>query len=131
MLEDELPFRLGDTITVLDSTSNPKLWYGACREKTGWFPSSYVRVRKNYVDRFSDVSNVDSVDEYPKQMRNLRRKVIEELMNTERDYVKLLENLVDVSINCSSIVKCWLQKTISKVNFLLYIVIDITFLGIC
>jgi hypothetical protein len=38
-----------------------------------------------------------SSDDYPKAMRYQRRKVIEELMHTERDYVNLLRNLVEVS----------------------------------
>ncbi|CAD5229567.1 unnamed protein product [Bursaphelenchus okinawaensis] len=95
MLTEELPFQLGDVVTVLDSTSNSRMWYGSCNGKVGWFPSNYVRVRKCQMDRLSDLSNIDAtVDEYPKQMRILRRRVVEELMDTERDYVKLLDNLV-------------------------------------
>lgn len=44
MMADELPFIAGDAITVLDSTSNFRLWYGVCKDSRGWFPSSYVRV---------------------------------------------------------------------------------------
>lgn len=35
-------------------------------------------------------------DAFPQQMRYLRRKIAEELLVTERDYVKLLHNLVKV-----------------------------------
>lgn len=44
ILPDELPFASGDSITILDYSSHPELWYGSCGESTGWFPSSYVRV---------------------------------------------------------------------------------------
>lgn len=47
MLVDELPFAQGDIITVLDATSNSGLWYGMCRDRTGWFPASYVRMRND------------------------------------------------------------------------------------
>lgn len=33
---------------------------------------------------------------FPQQMRYLRRKITEELLDTERDYVKLLHSLVQV-----------------------------------
>ncbi|KAH7728840.1 Variant SH3 domain containing protein [Aphelenchoides avenae] len=94
MLSDELPFSIGDMITVLDSTSSTGLWYGCCKEKTGWFPATYVRVKNGEVNRLSSVSTGSSEDEFPQQMRYLRRRVIEELMETERDYVALLQNLV-------------------------------------
>jgi hypothetical protein len=48
MLADELPFATGDIITVLDSTSNSGLWHGICKNRTGWFPASYVRVKELY-----------------------------------------------------------------------------------
>ncbi|KAI1711422.1 rhoGEF domain-containing protein [Ditylenchus destructor] len=107
----------GDIITVLDASSNSGLWYGMCRDSTGWFPASYVRV-KTAVDfpkrlssnSFSSSTNsgelsedVDALieeedeltaEEFPQQMRFLRRKIVEELLDTERDYVQLLQNLV-------------------------------------
>jgi hypothetical protein len=94
ILADELPFAIGDIITVLDSTSNSGLWYGCCCDKTGWFPASHVRVKSGEVNRLSTVSAGSSEDEFPQQMRYLRRRVVEELMETERDYVSLLQNLV-------------------------------------
>lgn len=120
MLSDELPFTAGDFIQVLDSGSGP-LWYGACRQvlstylnnhflrnRTGWFPKTYVNLRahdSNNALTVADNTRFNSTliacntapDEYPKSMRYLRRKVVEELMNTERDYVALLHNLVEVN----------------------------------
>jgi hypothetical protein len=97
MLADELSFATGDTITILESNSGP-LWYGACGDKTGWFPSSYVRTQNSSRLNSTLIATSNDVDDYPKSMRYLRRKVIEELMHTERDYVALLQNLVEVPV---------------------------------
>uniref|UniRef100_A0A915D475 SH3 domain-containing protein n=1 Tax=Ditylenchus dipsaci TaxID=166011 RepID=A0A915D475_9BILA len=70
MLADELPFISGDIITVLDSTSNSGLWYGVCRDSSGWFPASYVRVKtsREIANRlssnsFSSSTNSAEIDE--------------------------------------------------------------------
>ena len=45
MENDELSFRVGDVIEILDMTDDT-WWQGSVREKSGWFPSSFVRVSK-------------------------------------------------------------------------------------
>lgn len=40
---DELSFRVGDEVEVLDMTDD-LWWYGSVNELTGWFPASFVRV---------------------------------------------------------------------------------------
>lgn len=40
---DELSFRVGDVIEILDMTDDT-WWQGSVRERSGWFPSSFVRV---------------------------------------------------------------------------------------
>ncbi|GMR32582.1 hypothetical protein PMAYCL1PPCAC_02777, partial [Pristionchus mayeri] len=40
-LEDELELTKGDTITIVEKSSDG-WWKGECRGKTGWFPSNYV-----------------------------------------------------------------------------------------
>ncbi|KAI6173572.1 Rho guanine nucleotide exchange factor 3 [Aphelenchoides besseyi] len=105
MMADELSFRCGDTIKILDSSPGP-LWFGATRDRTGWFPSSYVRLRSADKNRLystsisatpasSDDLGDDETKDYPKSMRYQRRRVVEELLSTERDYVTLLRNLVE------------------------------------
>lgn len=103
MLSDELPFSAGDSIQILDSSSSGPLWYGACRNRTGWFPKTYVSLRSSDSSRLNSTliacnnSALSSPnDDYP--MRYQRRRVIEELMGTERDYVTLLRNLVEVCL---------------------------------
>jgi len=93
MLADELPFAQGDIITVLDATSNSGLWYGMCRDRTGWFPASYVRMRNDETVKPNAINTMRDED-FPEAVRYQRRRVIQELMETERDYVKLLQDLV-------------------------------------
>lgn len=44
--EDELSFRVGDVIEILDMTDDV-WWQGSVVDSTGWFPSSFVRVSTN------------------------------------------------------------------------------------
>ncbi|VDK69251.1 unnamed protein product [Litomosoides sigmodontis] len=89
ILPNELPFAIGDIISVLDYSSH-ELWYGNCRERVGWFPSSYVRV----LNSNPSTSGALSLTYFPQSMRFLRAKIVQELMQTERDYVNLLQNIV-------------------------------------
>lgn len=40
---DELSFRVGDAIEILDMTDDV-WWHGSVGTSSGWFPSSFVRV---------------------------------------------------------------------------------------
>ena len=40
---DELSFRVGEVIEILDMTDD-MWWQGSVRDRSGWFPSSFVRV---------------------------------------------------------------------------------------
>ena len=40
---EELAFRAGDVIDVLD-TMDKDWWWGSCRGEHGWFPAAFVRV---------------------------------------------------------------------------------------
>lgn len=44
MESEELVFRAGDVIDVLD-TADKDWWWGTCRGQHGWFPAAFVRVR--------------------------------------------------------------------------------------
>ncbi|VDK39301.1 unnamed protein product [Gongylonema pulchrum] len=90
ILPDELPFAIGDIVSVLDYSSHAELWYGSCRERTGWFPSSYVRVLNGSTASSESIPS----SYFPQSMRFLRAKIVQELMQTERDYVNLLQNIV-------------------------------------
>lgn len=45
MESEELAFKAGDVIEVLD-TLDRDWWWGSCGEKCGWFPSAFVRVSR-------------------------------------------------------------------------------------
>uniref|UniRef100_A0A912GST9 Bm12527; Bm9577; Bm9577 n=1 Tax=Brugia malayi TaxID=6279 RepID=A0A912GST9_BRUMA len=90
VLPNELPFAIGDIISVLDYSSHEEFWYGNCRERVGWFPSSYVRI----LNSNPSIPDIPSLSYFPQSMRFLRAKIVQELMQTERDYVNLLQNIV-------------------------------------
>uniref|UniRef100_A0A1I7X0B5 DH domain-containing protein n=1 Tax=Heterorhabditis bacteriophora TaxID=37862 RepID=A0A1I7X0B5_HETBA len=93
ILPDELPFASGDVITILDSSSQVGLWFGSCRDSQGWFPASHVRLLSSAGSRTSSTTILGE-SEFPKSLRTQRANVIEELLTTERDYVRLLEDIV-------------------------------------
>uniref|UniRef100_A0A914VHU1 Uncharacterized protein n=2 Tax=Plectus sambesii TaxID=2011161 RepID=A0A914VHU1_9BILA len=96
MQPDELPFAAGDVIKVLDWSSHPELWFGSCHDRSGWFPASHVRLLASQTaDTRSKVAAVDDNLKFPQPMRTLRSKIVQELVATERDYVNLLQNLVE------------------------------------
>ncbi|CAL8312333.1 unnamed protein product [Merluccius merluccius] len=100
MGEQELPFKAGDVIRVLDAP-HEDWWWGRGVEQEAWFPSSFVRVLVNQED-FSAESLVDQ--EGPDQARDthssqhrdqMRTNVVQEIMNTERIYIKHLRDICE------------------------------------
>lgn len=45
MDDQELGFKAGDVIEVVDAT-NKEWWWGRIMDSEGWFPASFVRVRQ-------------------------------------------------------------------------------------
>jgi len=130
MLADELPFNAGDIITVVEphlqsascgGSGASGLWYGVCRDRSGWFPAAYVSVKDHHdhyllsrmvnsdegdqddsaslksgnTESGSSAEESSAAENFPPAMRYLRKKIVEELINTERDYVQLLNNLIE------------------------------------
>lgn len=48
MDDQELGFKAGDVIEVVDAT-NKEWWWGRIMDSEGWFPASFVRVRQTTV----------------------------------------------------------------------------------
>lgn len=46
MDDQELGFKAGDVIEVMDAT-NKEWWWGRILDSEGWFPASFVRVRSS------------------------------------------------------------------------------------
>lgn len=102
MEEQELAFKAGDVIRVLDA-SHEDWWWGRGSDREAWFPSSFVRVRVNQED--SSTESVESVadqeDPTPRDTHNtqhkeqMRTNVVQEIMNTERIYIKHLRDICE------------------------------------
>ncbi|XP_031706376.1 uncharacterized protein spata13 isoform X1 [Anarrhichthys ocellatus] len=102
MEEQELAFKAGDVIRVLDA-SHKDWWWGRGADKEAWFPSSFVRVRVNQED--SSAESVESVADQedpaprdthsPQHKEQMRTNVVQEIMNTERIYIKHLKDICE------------------------------------
>uniref|UniRef100_A0AAZ1XHB6 SH3 domain-containing protein n=1 Tax=Oreochromis aureus TaxID=47969 RepID=A0AAZ1XHB6_OREAU len=110
MADRELAFKAGDVIKVLDA-SNKDWWWGQIDEEEGWFPASFVRLWVNQEDGgaepaegTSEVQNghLDPTNDClclgsPLQNRDqMRANVINEIMSTERHYIKHLKDICEV-----------------------------------
>lgn len=102
MEEQELAFKAGDVIRVLEA-SHKDWWWGRGADREAWFPSCFVRVRVNQED--SSAESVESVadqeDPAPRDTHSaqhkeqMRTNVIQEIMNTERIYIKHLKDICE------------------------------------
>ncbi|XP_048087158.1 rho guanine nucleotide exchange factor 9b isoform X4 [Alosa alosa] len=107
MADRELAFKAGDVIKVLDA-SNKDWWWGQIDDEEGWFPASFVRLWVNQeetgaepVEGTSEVQNghldLDCLTlGQPLQNRDqMRANVINEIMSTERHYIKHLKDICE------------------------------------
>ncbi|KAL0275632.1 UNVERIFIED_CONTAM: hypothetical protein PYX00_003429 [Menopon gallinae] len=106
MEPEELAFRAGDVIEVLD-TLDRDWWWGATGDNYGWFPSAFVRLRVSQEDTVEDcLEAMASGNQSTKQIRRrtsisllsndqVRSSVVRELLNTERDFVKVLRDVTE------------------------------------
>ncbi|XP_042164355.1 rho guanine nucleotide exchange factor 4 isoform X5 [Oncorhynchus tshawytscha] len=109
MDDQELGFKAGDVIEVVDAT-NKEWWWGRILDSEGWFPASFVRLR---------VNQDEPMEEYLAQLEKpgavendqpgvglflgpglpckeqMRTNVINEIMITERDYIKHLKDICE------------------------------------
>ncbi|KAJ8919125.1 hypothetical protein NQ315_012110, partial [Exocentrus adspersus] len=103
---EELAFRAGDVIEVLE-TANRDWWWGSTNGKSGWFPAQFVRLRISQKDTVEDcLAAMASGENVSSQIRRrtsisllsndqVRTNVVRELVHTERDFVKVLQDVAE------------------------------------
>ncbi|XP_034186585.2 rho guanine nucleotide exchange factor 3 isoform X2 [Osmia lignaria lignaria] len=106
MEPEELAFRAGDVIEVLDNLDKD-WWWGSCRGEHGWFPAAFVRLRVSQEDTVEDcLAAMASGGTSNSQLRRrtsvsllsneqVRTSVVRELVQTERDFVKILRDVAE------------------------------------
>ncbi|XP_066514294.1 uncharacterized protein [Hoplias malabaricus] len=106
MDDQELGFKAGDVIEVVDAT-NKEWWWGRVMESEGWFPASFVRLRVNQDEPMDDyLMQLEGAPEGGAGVchslgpglpcrEQMRANVINEIMSTERDYIKHLKDICE------------------------------------
>ncbi|XP_041440451.1 spermatogenesis-associated protein 13 isoform X4 [Xenopus laevis] len=104
MDDQELAFKAGDVIRVLEA-SNKDWWWGRIRDREAWFPASFVRLRVNQEDvsenscsfheEDHDMTVSKSRHKNAENMGQMRANVVREIMDTERVYIKHLKDICE------------------------------------
>ncbi|XP_075448348.1 spermatogenesis-associated protein 13 isoform X2 [Ascaphus truei] len=104
MDDQELAFKAGDVIRVLEA-SNKDWWWGRIGGNESWFPASFVRLRVNQEDVSENSGSIQDEEQDAdvgkfrhKNAENkdqMRTNVIREIMNTERVYIKHLKDICE------------------------------------
>ncbi|XP_035718296.1 rho guanine nucleotide exchange factor 7-like [Vespa mandarinia] len=93
---DELCFKKGDIITITQ-TDDEGWWEGTLHDKTGWFPSNYVKEHRVPDNGLSSVkvSSDKGLPESPVHQKLNRDIVIKDIVDSERINVAELQGLVN------------------------------------
>lgn len=97
---EELSLQSGDVVHILD-LSDPNWWWAARGQQYGWLPASYVQLceqpfhRKQGLAQGQKFARTLTPAGIAALQHSVRANVINELVTAERDYVKLLSDLVD------------------------------------
>ncbi|XP_077514740.1 rho guanine nucleotide exchange factor 3 isoform X2 [Amblyomma americanum] len=101
---EELAFQAGEVIEVTDM-SDKDWWWGSVDQRHGWFPAAFVRLRVGQEDTVEDcitkMADGTLTQHKPRKMsigllsnEEVRAKVVMEIVNTERDFVRHLKDVV-------------------------------------
>ncbi|XP_076657820.1 rho-type guanine nucleotide exchange factor isoform X3 [Halictus rubicundus] len=94
---DELCFKKGDTI-LITQTDDEGWWEGTLHDKTGWFPSNYVkecRASDSGPTAISKMSPEKTVQESPMHQKLNRDIVLKDIVDSERVNVVELQGLTN------------------------------------
>ncbi|XP_049557260.1 spermatogenesis-associated protein 13 isoform X1 [Orcinus orca] len=104
MDEQELGFKAGDVIQVLEA-SHKDWWWGRSADREAWFPASFVRLRVNQEELAEGSSGTTGEEpaedagrgrhKHPESKQQMRTNVIQEIMDTERVYIKHLRDICE------------------------------------
>ncbi|XP_068136811.1 LOW QUALITY PROTEIN: uncharacterized protein [Hyperolius riggenbachi] len=106
MDDQELGFKAGSVIEVMDAT-NKEWWWGRILDSEGWFPASFVRLRVNQDEPAEEYSSkpgdMGQATRHllkrhgfgPTSKEQMRTNVINEILNTEKDYIKHLKDICE------------------------------------
>uniref|UniRef100_A0A8C6DLT6 Rho guanine nucleotide exchange factor 4 n=1 Tax=Moschus moschiferus TaxID=68415 RepID=A0A8C6DLT6_MOSMO len=102
MDDQELGFKAGDVIEVMDAT-NREWWWGRVADGEGWFPANFVRLRVNQDEPADDDAlgpghrgaGDGGGAEAQGSRDQMRTNVINEILSTERDYIKHLRDICE------------------------------------
>lgn len=104
MDDQELGFKAGDVIRVLEA-SNKDWWWGRNEDKEAWFPASFVRLRVNQEELPENCNSIQDEEQdadiskhrqkIAENKDQMRTNVIQEIMNTERVYIKHLKDICE------------------------------------
>ncbi|KAM5250338.1 rho guanine nucleotide exchange factor 4 isoform 1-T1 [Hipposideros larvatus] len=97
MDDQELAFKAGDVIEVMDAT-NREWWWGHVADGESWFPASFMQLRVNQ-DKPSDEAGDGRAEDFGAEAQSsrdqMRTNVINEILSTERDYIKHLRDICE------------------------------------
>ncbi|KAM9249179.1 rho guanine nucleotide exchange factor 4 isoform 2-T2 [Dugong dugon] len=106
MDDQELGFKAGDVIEVMDAT-NREWWWGRITDGEGWFPATFVRLRVNQDEPVDDETlqarddgrvmhgKAEDSSLVQSSKDQMRTNVINEILSTERDYIKHLRDICE------------------------------------
>lgn len=107
---EELGFRAGEVIEVMDMTDKD-WWWGKMGATEGWFPAAFVRLRANQMETADDLAQkvkegeIDSTTAMRRYSCNTllskeqaRTNVVKEILHAEKEYIRHIGDVIEVSL---------------------------------